>query len=441
MKNRTKIIKPSTIRETLRTLLTLSNMILQCSSAQQPEVYRELLVLRMDYIMLMCALFCTLDLLENADRPYPDYRTDFAKLVEALEPQGTTVVETTQQADVNQASQEAVADLSSGGGVTLKPAPRSISAASPCPGVSLELYDRMQALRVKPGSQAGLESIIGCAEGKEMIEDILLATIDHPVLAKTRQLDRGVLLYGPPGTGKTSRVLAAASQPRSPTVYIVSSAALSDQYHGNSEKNIVALYAVAAYHAPAIIFIDEVDSLCAKRRADESATIKNMSSMLLVGMSSCPANVVTIGATNIPENIDTAFLSRLETHINVPLPSQKELKDIWKLKVSTWPQSVSQDEFSRLSEKTPGFSGRDVEAAARQARKMANRGLKNSPAFYRRYEQYGEEHLVQCSAGDPAACAINGDAGIIARLQGRPTTYQDSEAVLQKRANSELLFC
>lgn len=396
-------------------MLTLDNWYSEATTAD-PEVVRQLLVIRLDYIMMMCALFCTKGKLADVQGCFPGHGEDFKAIIGILQPQTSTNV--TGSAEETQSSDGACPK-------TNAPNLPARPATSPCPGVSYELYDKIQAMRLPPGSTSGLESIVGCAQGKQMIEGILLATIERPKLAETGQLEKGVLLHGPPGTGKTSLVLAAASKPSGPTVYLVSGVAINDQYHGNGENHIAALYSAAGHNAPAIILIDEIEALCAKRTTLLTA--------LLMAIDYCPSNVVTIGASNLPKSVDKSLRSRLSNQILVPLPSEGELASIWELKVSAWPHSVSHDEFVVLGQliRTYGLSGRDIEAAARRARQKLNLMVGPSPSYYRAVQNNGKEYLYECSADDPAACAVNGRAEISTRIHGRPTSRDDLVAAVE----------
>ena len=107
-------------------------MISACSASQQPEVYAELLVLRLDYIMMMCVLYFTKEKLANADRHYLGYKEDFARLVkDLLPPKPAGLAET--------AIEPVAEETSSGVRTAFKPAPPAESDPSPCPGVSKEL--------------------------------------------------------------------------------------------------------------------------------------------------------------------------------------------------------------------------------------------------------------------------------------------------------------
>jgi len=291
--------------------------------------------------------------------------------------------------------------------------------------VFYELYDKIQAMRVPPASTSGLESIVGCVKGKRMIEGILLVTIDRPPLAETGQLQKGVLLHGPLGTGKRSLVLAAASKLNGLTIYMVSGAAINDQYYSNDENNINALYAVAAHNAPAIVSIDEIEVLCAE------GTI--LLTALITAIDQCPPNVVTIEVSNLPKRMDEALLSRLSNQVLVPLPSKEYLAGILELKVLAWRHSVSHDEFvlfGRLN-RTYGCSRRDISTVACAAREELNMRVDLSPSYYRAIQNAGKEYLYEWSADDPAARAVNGRAEINTRIHGRPTSLKDLVAAVE----------
>ncbi len=153
---------------------------------------------------------------------------------------------------------------------------------------------------------------------------------------------RGVLLYGPPGTGKTLLARALAGEVRCP-FYCTPSTIFLNQYYGNTERNIRALWAEAASHpAGAILFIDEAEALLSLRsslgapRGDDCHN-KAVACMLerMDGMKKSSARVVVIAATNRLENVDPAFLraGRFNYHIEVPVPTARGLAEIWLIQL------------------------------------------------------------------------------------------------------------
>nr|CAG8433184.1 15328_t:CDS:10 [Entrophospora candida] len=155
------------------------------------------------------------------------------------------------------------------------------------------------------------DDVAGLDTAKEALKEAVILPIKFPHLfTGKRKPWTGILLYGPPGTGKSYLAKAVATEADS-TFFSVSSADLVSKWMGESENK------------PAIIFIDEVDSLCGKRGESESEASRRIKTEFLVQMDGVGSNsdgVLVLGATNIPWQLDSAIRRRFERRIYIPLP-------------------------------------------------------------------------------------------------------------------------
>jgi len=181
---------------------------------------------------------------------------------------------------------------------------------------------------------------------------------------------RNLLLYGPPGTGKT--LLAAAAAGGLEAVFFnVKVSSLLSKYFGESTRLISALYTVARRLSPAVIFLDEFESLTPPRGSGESGAERRIVSTLLAeldGLASKndPSFVLTIGATNTPWLLDSAILSRFQRRVLVPLPDEAARLAILQIHLNRRGHQ-SEIPLEELTRRTAGYSGREIEQLCQSA--------------------------------------------------------------------------
>lgn len=179
------------------------------------------------------------------------------------------------------------------------------------------------------------------------------------------------MLYGPPGTGKSYLAKAVATEAAS-TFFSVSSADLISKWQGESERLVRNLFEMAreSEGGRAIIFLDEVDSLCGSRSEGESDSLRRVKTEFLVqmdGVGKEDGSVLILGATNIPWELDAAIRRRFEKRVYIPLPEADARTYMVKLHLGDTPNSLTEAEFDKLGEITIGASGSDIKVLVKEA--------------------------------------------------------------------------
>ncbi len=216
-----------------------------------------------------------------------------------------------------------------------------------------------------------MSEVAGLADAKQAIDDAILAPMKHPELfkGKARQPWRGILFYGPAGCGKTLVAKAVASEVNA-TFFNVSAANIVSKWLGESERLVMNLFELARKNQPAIIFIDELDSIGVSRSGDDVGGERRLKTQLLTelqGLASKEDERITlIGATNLPWELDFALRSRFEKKIHVPLPSREARSKIFEIHMEDVEVSPTV-EYDELADLTEGYSGRDISVVCREA--------------------------------------------------------------------------
>jgi len=185
---------------------------------------------------------------------------------------------------------------------------------------------------------------------------------------------RRILFYGPPGTGKTL-LAAATSNGLGATFFNVKSGSLLSKYFGESSKLITALFDAARSEADegfAVVFIDEVESLCLPRgEGSESGAERRVLSTILSELDGLADKgedrfVLTIAATNAPWDLDDAVLSRFQKRIYIPLPDDNARRSILDILILREGHALDYA-LDDIVRRTEWFSGRDLERLTNQA--------------------------------------------------------------------------
>ena len=188
---------------------------------------------------------------------------------------------------------------------------------------------------------------------------------------------KGVLLYGPPGTGKTLLARAVAAESRVHFIHL-NGPEIMRKFYGESEAKLREVFEEAARHAPAILFIDEIDAVAPKRTEVAGEVEKRVVAQLLSLMDGFVARgqVIVIGATNIPEVLDPALRrpGRFDREIEIGVPNTQARLQILRIHTRAMPLAPDVD-LQEIAEHSHGFVGADLEALGQEVGMIALRGF------------------------------------------------------------------
>ena len=213
-------------------------------------------------------------------------------------------------------------------------------------------------------------------ELREAVEDPLL----RPELYKKVGIEppKGVLLVGPPGTGKTLMAKAVANATQATFIRLVGSE-LVQKYIGEGARLVRELFELAKDKAPSIVFIDELDSVGAKRLDGSTSGDREVQRTLMQLLSELDgftpmSDVKIIGATNRPDILDDALLrpGRFDRIIEIGLPDIDGREEIFKIHISRM-STADGISAKSLAEITEGASGAEIRAICTEAGMLAIR--------------------------------------------------------------------
>ncbi|KAK6936757.1 ATPase, AAA-type, core [Dillenia turbinata] len=226
---------------------------------------------------------------------------------------------------------------------------------------------------VIPANEIGVTfSDIGAMEEiKESLQELVMLPLKRPDLFKGGLLKpcRGILLFGPPGTGKTMLAKAIANEAGASFIN-VSMSTITSKWFGEDEKNVRALFTLAAKVAPTIIFVDEVDSMLGQRtRVGEHEAMRKIKNEFMThwdGLLTKPGEqILVLAATNRPFDLDEAIIRRFERRVMVGLPSVESRELILKTLLAK--ERTENLDFKELATMTEGYSGSDLKQRKEKA--------------------------------------------------------------------------
>lgn len=233
----------------------------------------------------------------------------------------------------------------------------------------------------KRSSKVSYEDIGGLSTQIQRVREMIELPLKYPEVFERLGIDppKGVFLYGPPGTGKTLIVRAVANETDAYFIHI-SGPEIMGKFYGESEERLRKVFVEAQSHAPAIIFIDEIDAIAPKREdlGGEKQVEKRVVAQLLSLMDGLESRgkIIVIGATNIPNTIDPALRrpGRFDRELSISIPDKKGRLEI--LEIHTRGMPLAQDvSLDKLAEITHGFVGADLESLSREAAMTALRKI------------------------------------------------------------------
>ncbi|WP_018259413.1 CDC48 family AAA ATPase [Halomicrobium katesii] len=224
------------------------------------------------------------------------------------------------------------------------------------------------------------EDIGGLDSELEQVREMIELPMRHPELFQQLGIEppKGVLLHGPPGTGKTLMAKAVANEIDAHFTTI-SGPEIMSKYYGESEEQLREVFEEAEENAPAIVFIDEIDSIAPKRGETQGDVERRVVAQLLSLMDGLDerGDVIVIGATNRVDAIDPALRrgGRFDREIEIGVPDKEGRKEI--LQVHTRGMPLSEDiDLESYAENTHGFVGADLAQLTKEGAMNALRRIR-----------------------------------------------------------------
>ncbi|MDE1856631.1 MAG: AAA family ATPase [Candidatus Micrarchaeota archaeon] len=270
---------------------------------------------------------------------------------------------------------------------------------------------------------------------KRELKQAVLMPIEQRGIAQAYNVKptKGILFFGPPGTGKTMMMRALANEIKAVFFYAKATDMIS-AFPGESERMISSMFSTAKKNAPAVLFIDEIDSIATNRESgltDDSR--RHALSQMLVEMDGFQkaSRVIVVGATNVPNVLDPAILrpGRFDKIVYMPLPDLEGRKRIFEKYINGLPISRDVD-IDELAEKTERYSGADIKAMCEGvAQKMSNIATEQH-----RMLQIGQDDFLDAiKATKPSTTLSQIDEYNRFRIEFARSSYSEEEVEKEER--------
>jgi len=227
-----------------------------------------------------------------------------------------------------------------------------------------------------------MDDVAGLDDVKDFIYKRIIAPFENEDASYKLKLriGGGMLLFGPPGTGKT--LIAKAISNSIQAKYIEISPSIIMGYPGEAENHIEKIFVALDKEPRAVIFLDEAEWILGKRQEQGSTVMQRITPELLSQLSRIfkqkTKQIVVIAATNMPQNIDPAFLrpGRFDRSFYIRLPDKNAREHIIKLQLDDRPNQINDSDISEIAEKLDGYSGADIEYIVEESAYKAFENIK-----------------------------------------------------------------
>ncbi len=243
---------------------------------------------------------------------------------------------------------------------------------------TLKMMPRTKPAQIKPQArlEVGWQDIAGCDEAKSELQEVVDFLKDPTRFKRLgASVPKGVLLHGPPGTGKTLLAKAVA-QESGAQFFSQSASSFVEMFAGLGAARIRRLFAEARKNAPAIIFIDELDAVGARRGTDNNSEREQTLNQLLVEMDGFESSgkLVVMAASNLLDKLDPALLrpGRFDRQVFVSPPDVSGRTEILKVHTANKPLLADVD-LGVVAQQTSGLTGADLANICNEAAIFAAR--------------------------------------------------------------------